>query len=194
MKTGVFLARMQPLHKGHMHIIEKMIEECDEVLIVIGSADKKGTIRNPLEIDFRESILKNWVFGFDMFKKYNRKLMKVSIATLNDFTYEDDILSNKEWGRYLYYNIISKISQKEFSLYYSDDIKIIQDWFDWDLSNKISIRHIDRSCVLDGISATKIREAIVSNDKEYVNKYCIFDNGTYNILEKEIKKIYNTEE
>ena len=53
-KTGVFIARMQPIHNAHIWIIEKMLQECDNILIIIGSANKSGTLRNPFDVKFRE--------------------------------------------------------------------------------------------------------------------------------------------
>jgi len=48
MNIGVFLSRMQPLHIGHLGIIDKVLAENDKLLILIGSANKKGTVRNPI--------------------------------------------------------------------------------------------------------------------------------------------------
>ena len=39
-KVGVFLARLQPIHNGHLALIEQMVNENDECLILIGSTDK----------------------------------------------------------------------------------------------------------------------------------------------------------
>ena len=39
MKTGIILARFQPIHNGHLALIDKAIMENDEVYIFIGSAD-----------------------------------------------------------------------------------------------------------------------------------------------------------
>lgn len=39
-KTGVILARFQPIHNGHIELIRKAVKENDEVLIFIGSVDK----------------------------------------------------------------------------------------------------------------------------------------------------------
>lgn len=48
MKTvGVFLARMQPVHKAHLFMVTKACEECDEVCVILGSENKKDTLRNP---------------------------------------------------------------------------------------------------------------------------------------------------
>ena len=52
MKTGVILARLQPIHNGHLALIKKAVAENDEVYIFIGRADKFNQ-RNPLPISLR---------------------------------------------------------------------------------------------------------------------------------------------
>ena len=52
MKTGVILARLQPIHNGHLELIEQACDECDRVFVFIGSADKFNK-RNPLPINLR---------------------------------------------------------------------------------------------------------------------------------------------
>lgn len=56
-KIGVFLSRMQPLHIGHLGMIDKALSENDKVIILIGSSNKKETIRNPLGVEIRREIL-----------------------------------------------------------------------------------------------------------------------------------------
>jgi len=58
-KFGVFLARMQPLHVAHTYLIKQALFECEKVVIVLGSSNKKDMIRNPFTIDFRMKLLKN---------------------------------------------------------------------------------------------------------------------------------------
>lgn len=48
-KKGLILGRFQTLHKGHEYIIDKALDLCEEVLILIGSSDKSGTIENPFD-------------------------------------------------------------------------------------------------------------------------------------------------
>ena len=50
-KTGVFLSRMQPLHIGHLGIIEKALEEKEQVIILIGIKNKKKNLRKKTEIE-----------------------------------------------------------------------------------------------------------------------------------------------
>lgn len=104
---GVFLSRMQPLHIGHLGMIDKVLSENDSVIILIGSANKKDSIRNPIDVNTRREILKEALedkYG----KNYNDK---IKIKEIPDWSSEDDIESNLEWGRYLYYNIVC-ISRK----------------------------------------------------------------------------------
>ena len=95
-KTGVFLSRMQPLHIGHLGIIEKALEENEQVIILIGSKNKKETIRNPLDIKLRREILEEAIE--EKFKEEDRN--RIIISELPDWSMETDIGSNLEWGRY----------------------------------------------------------------------------------------------
>lgn len=56
-KHGIAVMRLQPLHKGHEALINKMKDECEDVTILIGSADKKRTFANPFTINERHDML-----------------------------------------------------------------------------------------------------------------------------------------
>ncbi len=44
---GLYIGRFQPYHLGHQAVLEKIAEEVDEILIVIGSAQESHTPENP---------------------------------------------------------------------------------------------------------------------------------------------------
>ena len=165
MKVGIFLARMQPLHNAHLWLIDKALEENDKVLIVLGSENKVDMLRNPYHINLRKKMLRE-CYG----AKENRKL---SIVTIPDWSMESDTDSDKIWGRYLYYNVVSRIGQKHFSIYYSDDVRILDNWFrDTEVYEYVTYRHFERENMFNGLSATKIRNAFITRDIDYVKKYC----------------------
>jgi bifunctional NMN adenylyltransferase/nudix hydrolase len=165
MKVGIFLARMQPLHNAHLWLIDKALEENDKVLIVLGSENKVDMLRNPYNINLRKKMLREC---YDT--KKNRKL---SVMTLPDWSMESDTDSDKIWGRYLYYNVVAKIGQKKFSIYYSDDVKYLDNWFkDTEVYDYITYRTFERAKMFEGLSATKIRNAFINKDISYVEKYC----------------------
>ncbi len=167
-KLGVFLARMQPLHIAHMYLVEKALEENERVAIVLGSANKEGMIRNPFDLKTRTKLLHKVLRD----KKYSEEdINRITVFELPDWSYENDTNETLEWGRYLYYNIVSRTQTKKFSIYYSDDAEIIKNWFKGVPEDRITLRLFNRSNVYEGLSATKIREAILNEDQEYLEKY-----------------------
>ncbi len=181
-KVGVFLSRMQPLHNGHMGIIDIILKENQKVVILIGSKNKNGTVRNPLHVNLRTDILKE-----TLRKRYGKEYEeRIFIRELPDWSMETDFDSNLEWGRYLYYNIVSVCEQRQFSIYFSDEREIIENWFEDSLKKRINFRLFERKDMFEGISSTKIREAFLNNDKKYIEKSC--PEAVINKYE-EIKKI-----
>lgn len=164
-KVGVFLARMQPLHNAHLFMINEALEENDKVLVVLGSENKVGTLRNPFDVSLREELLR---------KCFNdTQNERIKIVTLPDWSMETDLDDEKTWGRYFYYNVVSKIGQKRFTLYYYDEPKILEGWFtDTEVYKYITYRTFERQSVLGGISSTKIRQALLDENIDYVKEYC----------------------
>ncbi|WP_458456818.1 nicotinamide-nucleotide adenylyltransferase [Methanobrevibacter sp.] len=44
---GILIGRMQPVHNGHMQVIKKILEEVDEIIIGIGSAQLSHELKDP---------------------------------------------------------------------------------------------------------------------------------------------------
>lgn len=166
-KVGVFLSRMQPLHIGHLGMIDKALSENDRVIILIGSANKEKTIRNPIGIDLRREILNEALK--ERFNKNDRD--RITVKELPDWSSEDDIASNLEWGRYLYYNVVSVSGRKDFTMYFSDEPGIIENWFQDEIIRKrINLKIFERDNMFEAVSSTKIRNAFLNKDKEYIQK------------------------
>lgn len=56
-KTGLIVGRFQVLHKGHGDVIRKALELCEELVILVGSSQEAGTLKNPLDYETRKSII-----------------------------------------------------------------------------------------------------------------------------------------
>jgi len=83
--------RFQPLHWGHIKTIEYAMNNADEVLVVIGSAQESFTIKNPLTAGERFEMLDiafRHYFGDD----YRSRIIIVPVM---------DIAMNKVWVQYL---------------------------------------------------------------------------------------------
>lgn len=168
MKVGVILARFQPIHNGHLELIKKALEENDKVLILIGSADKIG-VRNPIPANVRFQLVEESIRDLVDSKKSDPKpYPPYLIDLLDDLSTEED--NSHDWGFYLYSNIVDRIGQSTFTIYYSDGYEIITKWFPgFILRNYVSLSLLARNSVKDGISATQVRKMILNDDDDLKN-------------------------
>jgi nicotinamide-nucleotide adenylyltransferase len=44
---GLVIGRFQPFHKGHYSVVDEVLRKCDDLVMVIGSAQESHTARNP---------------------------------------------------------------------------------------------------------------------------------------------------
>lgn len=182
MKTGVILARLQPIHFGHLALIKKAVAENDEVYVFIGSADKFNQ-RNPLPISLRLQLTQEAIddeFGKPFTNSegdVKRVKDRIHIIPLDDLTDESD--NSHDWGFYLYSKIVTECKNPCFTIYYSDGFEIITTWFpSFILRNNVSLCLLARNATVEGISATKVRQMIEEDSKD-LNVYvpqCIVDN------------------
>lgn len=79
----VFVGRFQPFHLEHKRIIDIALQKSKNVLVLVGSAGKARTIRNPFTFDERESMIRD---AFDFFSGEQNRII---IKPLYDKTYND---------------------------------------------------------------------------------------------------------
>ncbi|MFB6144900.1 MAG: adenylyltransferase/cytidyltransferase family protein [Candidatus Nanohaloarchaea archaeon] len=83
MTSAGFLGRFQPLHRGHAHVIDEYREEFDEFRLIVGSADKKRTEKNPLSFEERKNLI------HDCYPD-------IEVIALEDTEKDED--GNREWA------------------------------------------------------------------------------------------------
>lgn len=166
-KIGVFLSRMQPIHNAHLWMIENALRENDRVLVLIGSADKSGTVRNPFDIKLRKKLVEAAINEY--FSEEDKK--RIVLRGLVDWSTEQNN-DDQEWGRLIYYNVVSIMNVKEFSYFCSEEPEKIEGWFEEKLRERINFRYFSRDNQFNGLSATRIREAILDDNSEYIREYC----------------------
>ncbi|MHA1378163.1 MAG: nicotinamide-nucleotide adenylyltransferase [Candidatus Helarchaeota archaeon] len=71
-KRGVFIGRFQPIHLGHIKAIKQVLDDVDELIIVIGSAQVSHSFNNPFTAGERISFIKTALDenNFDSAKYY----------------------------------------------------------------------------------------------------------------------------
>lgn len=166
-KVGVFLSRMQPIHNAHLWMIENALKENEKVLVIIGSSNKYGDIRNPIDIKLRKELVTEAIeeyFG-------NNYEERIKIVELPDWSTEHNN-DDQEWGRLIYYTVVANMDVKEFSYYCSEEPSKIKGWFENELKSRINFRFFSRDNKFNNLSATRVREAILEDNIEYIKKYC----------------------
>ena len=170
-KCGLYLGRFQPLHLGHTNIINRMIEECDKVIIAIGSAQESGTKRNPLSFDFRKYLIE---------RTYEDCIDDIVIVAVNDREeYSDDSF----WGDYMFGQIYDQTALRPNVIYEGKESANTH-WYDH--YHYINVVKVPRGDI--PINATDIRDAILRDDVDYALErlpYSIF--RYYDEIRKEIQ-------
>ncbi|MES2155248.1 MAG: adenylyltransferase/cytidyltransferase family protein [bacterium] len=64
---GLVVGRFQPLHIGHVHLIQQAREQCGTVVIAVGSTNAKPNARNPFSFEERKAMLQAVFPGVPVF-------------------------------------------------------------------------------------------------------------------------------
>ena len=67
---ALFIGRFQPLHNGHLKVIQQLSKDFDELIIGIGSSQYSNTLDNPFSSDERKQMIEKSLNRFNI-NKYN---------------------------------------------------------------------------------------------------------------------------
>ena len=118
-KIGLLIGRIQPLHYGHMSVIEETLKEVDELIIGVGSADQSHTNSNPFTSGERVLMLSKAL------REYKVDPSRYYIIPL------EDIACNSLWVGHV--KMLTPPFQKVYSgnslvkqLFYENNIEVVQ--------------------------------------------------------------------
>lgn len=176
-KLGVVCGRFGHEHLGHITLFDNCIALCEKTLILVGSAQESGTLRNPFTVETRIEVIR---------KSYpNISEDNLIIKGINDLTNEYDVTHN--WGKYVKSEVERHMGRFADLLVYGND-ELRSHWFDKkDLSNTAELI-VPRTTF--PISATVIRGFLTIGDKKAwmkVTSPLIHD--MYEKLRKELMKV-----
>ena len=154
--TGIILFRAQPFHNGHLAQIKRAYGDMSkyglELYIIVGSADKFGTKRNPIPIEVRLDLINHTLMT--EFNSEHRQ--HIHVVPLNDLS--DEANNTYSWGQYLYENLRQITKDIDFIFYYSDKPEIALSWFDPEEAREhICFKFLNR---VDGVNATFVRSLL----------------------------------
>lgn len=170
-KYGLYIGRFQPLHIGHTHIISKMLDECEKVIIAIGSAQESGTKRNPLSYAYRKGLIMD---------TYIWQLEDMIFVPLKDREHPSDDAS---WGDYVMARVKEWCELTPDVIYEGEESERTH-WYD---NLGVEVVKVPRSVL--PISGTMLRDAIARNDKDVAFQYMpMAIREYYNEIRKVIRK------
>jgi bifunctional NMN adenylyltransferase/nudix hydrolase len=152
-KFGFIVGRFHHIHIGHEKLIDFGLKMCDQLLVMVGSSQESGTLRNPFDVIYRIELIR---------KVYGNNL---KIGYLPDLTNENDI--TYEWGKFVLQHVrqwavIHGIEgQPDVTIYGNDENRA--NWYDPNDIKNMSQLIVPRAEI--NISATALREAVVRNHK-----------------------------
>lgn len=85
-KLAVVIGRFQPFHNQHAELILKATELADDVVVLVGGADKPRTPKNPFTAEERAKLIMQWSCSTRRPEDWNGSIM---VAPIRDFMYSD---------------------------------------------------------------------------------------------------------
>jgi bifunctional NMN adenylyltransferase/nudix hydrolase len=149
-KLGFFLGRLQPIHHMHEQMIRIGLHNCEQMIILLGSAQEVGTIMNPFDWQLRKKLIEK-VFKHDK---------NVHIIPIPDLT--ADKLSSYDWGNYVLTLIFQKMGMYP-DLMICGSEQSNEGWFDKERDQTINKLFVSR--LTDPVSGTFIRQLLL--EKKY---------------------------
>jgi bifunctional NMN adenylyltransferase/nudix hydrolase len=137
----VFIGRFEPFHHGHFGVVTRALELAKQVIVLVGSANKPRTIRNPWTVAEREVMIRA------AFTDSSRLIIK----PLKDHLY-NDALWVSDVQRAVTDAVGADTSNKKIGLigYNKDHTSYYLEMFpQWDFVNAVHIA---------GVSATELRD------------------------------------
>ena len=152
--VALVCGRFQHFHAGHESLVDTALLLADRVLILLGSAQESGTLRNPFDVITRAEIIKE-IYGD-----------KVLVKPIVDLTNEGDI--TPEWGKYVLEHCNRYIHKKpDIMVYGNDESRSL--WFDKEDISDVTEIIINRDKL--PISATVKRTFLKNDMREEWMKY-----------------------
>ena len=150
-RLGIIIGRFQVFHTGHIFMIDKAIDLCEEVDIFIGSSQESGTYKNPFTYETRKSLIEA-VYG-----------KKIKVYPLPDI----GVGNNNKWGDYVIENVEKRFG-KDPDLFISGKEQRRIDWFDSVKGITISELYVPKTIE---ISASQMRAFMLEGDEASWRSY-----------------------
>ena len=149
-KSGLAVMRAQPLHIGHVKLIKRMLDECEKVIILLGSVQEQGTERNPYPYVLRKQMIQK-VFAHELDK----------ITVLGMF----DINNPTQWGAFVLDFLQESLPEHPRPDVYYAGSEYDAQWFRDILKNIVIENRVDYN--FPYVSGSMVRDMIKIGDNRW---------------------------
>lgn len=154
-KTGLTVMRAQPLHIGHKKLIDRMLEECEEIIVLLGSVQEQGTDRNPYTYTLRKQMIQTVYSG-------NSRITVLGMFDINNPT---------QWADFVLDFLKESLPDKPVPDAYYAGSEYDAQWFRGAVKNIIIENRVDYN--FPYVSGSMVRDMIKIGDarwKDFVPK------------------------
>ena len=170
---GLFLGRFQPFHDGHGSIVMSAWNDCEHLIIAIGSSQEGRTKKNPLTFDERKALIQ-------VLTCYSKDITIIGIPD------RENPSDDSSWGEYVM-NYVERECGVRPTVIFEGSEAVRSHWYD---TLDIEVRITDRN--EDPISATMIRQMLLEDNKEgFTNNMPAGTWGFYEDLRNIMLEVYN---
>ena len=145
------------LHNGHVDMIRRVLDMCDKVVLVVGSAQECGTEKNPFSHNVRYSMISS-VFESEIIQK------RLLIVCLNDIGKGD----TSDWGNYVLKSVKEECG-KTPDLYITGCEKDRTSWFSEKFAPNMDELRLSKHNI--DVSASTCRQYLLDGDFESWSRY-----------------------
>lgn len=184
-KFGFICGRFGHADLGHKLLFDKGLQLCQKVYIAVGSAQEKGTLRNPFPVETRVRVIK------DMYPDLSEE--KLIVDGIKDMS--NELNRSTSWGTYLKKHIMDKFDMFPDLILYGREGNRSQ-WFEE--KDMINTDDLIVSRDLIPISGTIMRGFLVIDDQKSWQKnmpetiYHMYSELREELLSTSVyKEIYN---
>lgn len=150
MNVSVVIGRFQPFHEGHLHLLSVALQESDKLIVVLGSANRSRSVKNPFTAAERKSMIRS------VFREDQHRIAFVSSP--------DNLYKEWSWKSEIVRQVNDEIPtlDAKVTLYghFKDDSSYyLKEFPEWSLREVNNVSEIDAT----GIRETYFEDGIVSS-------------------------------
>jgi bifunctional NMN adenylyltransferase/nudix hydrolase len=150
-KLGIYIGRFQPFHAGHLETVKIMLNECETILLSVGSHNRPKTIKNPWTSNERVEIIKKALveeFNPDLSGKWEdypeRTILdRIKFQTVRDYMYNDNKWAAETYSKALLNGATDDKNTCLFGHFKDDSSYYLNMYPQWDLHTVPNFFDID---------------------------------------------------